>query len=802
MPAEIEHDSQLEIAHVLFTDIVGYSKLPIDLQSEHLRQLNQIVRDTEHFRSAEAAGKLVRLPTGDGMALAFFTSPDAPVRCAIEVARSLQKHPQLHLRMGIDSGPVEQVADVNDRANVAGAGINMAQRVMDCGDAGHILLSQRVAGDLGQYSKWQPQLHDLGEVEVKHGVKIGVVNFFDGEAGNPATPEKIRRLRHLQSVGARRRIVAWALGSTLVLAALAGAFWFQSHRTRPSKPTVVTIPEKSIAVLPFENLSGEKGDAFFADGIQDDILASVGKIKDLKVIGRASVMNYRGAALAGKLREIGQALQVSHVLEGSVRRSASRVVVNVALIDTRNDNQIWSQHYDRTLSDTLSLQGELALAIARELRAVLSATEKSIASTQPTSNTEAYIAYLHGLESDHKAFAHLVDAETAEGFYQEAIDLDPNFALARARLSTLVAQLRPKAGKLKARVEAEEALRLQPELGEAHLAHAYYFYRCEENFDEALRELTRASELLPNSSEVARTTGFIHRGQGNWRRAFEDFEKAVTLDPENTEILAGLAFSYRYARNWAAAIRVRTRLNTVMEKENGPDQGSSGLGADVGLAIDQFFATSSVAPLQNCLNLLKANPAADQFDVHMLSHELAMIARNYDEAERELAQIPPEKFAELDFPSRNVMLGRIQSARGDPLERIAATLEPDLKLAREKLAQDAMSFQNHSSLGIILALTGRKQDAVREGMLAVEVAPRFYKDLASSDLALIFAKTDKVNEAVSLLEGLLTRPGQVDGGHIASITWADLRMRREWDSLRDNPRFKKIVEGPEPVTLY
>ncbi len=183
MPPESESFSQLEIAHVLFTDIVGYSRKPIDQQSELLGQLNQVVRGTEQFRAAEAAGKLVRLPTGDGMALAFFTSVDAPVRCALEIAEALKSRPQIQLRMGVDSGPVDQIMDVNDRPNVAGAGINMAQRVMDCGDAGHILLSKRVAGDLGQYSKWQPQLHDLGEAEVKHGVIVSLVNLYTGDAG-------------------------------------------------------------------------------------------------------------------------------------------------------------------------------------------------------------------------------------------------------------------------------------------------------------------------------------------------------------------------------------------------------------------------------------------------------------------------------------------------------------------------------------------------------------------------------------------------------------------------------------------
>ena len=305
------------------------------------------------------------------MALAFFTSPDAPVKCAIEISKAVGQAlppvrqsdglvqgragekrrqagaPALQLRMGINSGPVDAVSDVNDRSNVAGAGINMAQRVMDCGDAGHILLSKRVADDLGQYENWQPYLHELGVVEVKHGIRVEVVNFYDEEVGNPELPEKVKRAREEQSaldrgasrIAARKRSLI--IGLVLLVAAVLviGLALITSKATRRSAAattkTLASLPEKSIAVLPFENMSAEKDEAFFADGIQDDVLATLGKIKDLKVIGRASVMIYRGAAIAGKLREIGQALQVSHVLEGSVRRSASRVVVNVELIDTR-----------------------------------------------------------------------------------------------------------------------------------------------------------------------------------------------------------------------------------------------------------------------------------------------------------------------------------------------------------------------------------------------------------------------------------------------------------------------------------
>src|ERR1700731_983723 len=232
MGSESETFSQLEIAHVLFTDIVGYSKLPIDQQSELLGQLNQVVRGTEQFRAAEAAGKLVRLPTGDGMALAFFTSVDAPVRCALEIAKALKSRPKIQLRMGVDSGPVEQIIDVNDRPNVAGAGINMAQRVMDCGDAGHILLSKRVAGDLAQYSRWQPHLQDMGEAEVKDGVKVSLVNLYTDNLGNPAVPEKVQRARRVEMLRGRklrrRRLGVAALVLLMVIAL--GALFSWSKR--------------------------------------------------------------------------------------------------------------------------------------------------------------------------------------------------------------------------------------------------------------------------------------------------------------------------------------------------------------------------------------------------------------------------------------------------------------------------------------------------------------------------------------------------------------------------------------------
>ena len=318
-------------------DVVGYSKLLLNEQREIQRQLNQIVRSAEHFRAAEAGGKLIRLPVGDGMALVFFNSPEAPVQCALEIAEALKAHPELKLRMGVHSGPVSGVTDVNDRSNVAGAGINMAQRVMDCGDAGHILLSKRVADDLAQDARWRPQLHELGECLVKHGIPIFVVNLYSDKVGNPQLPEKIREARRTKASATLRRRSLFVGVGVLLAAALA----LLIYKRQPSRfPTPVPGSEKSVAVLPLENLSEEKENAYFADGIQDELLSNLSKIKDLKVISRTSVMQYK-SGITRNLKEIAQQLGVSNVVEGSVRRSGNHVRVSVQLIDALTDRHIW-----------------------------------------------------------------------------------------------------------------------------------------------------------------------------------------------------------------------------------------------------------------------------------------------------------------------------------------------------------------------------------------------------------------------------------------------------------------------------
>ena len=351
MPSESPSDVKFEIGHVLFIDIVAYSKLLINEQRDQIQKLKEIVRGTEQFRLAEAEGKLLRLPTGDGGALVFRTSPEAAVMCAIEISNALKNHPELHIRMGIHSGPVNEISDLNEQANLAGAGINIAHRVMDCADAGHIFLSQHVAEDLAEYERWRPFLHDIGTFEVKHGARINVTNLYSDDVGNPNLPSK------LQAVKRHRALVRWAVVTIglLVVAALAAAVFF-FLRKGPAR-SLATAVEKSIAVLPFENLSEEKANAFFAEGVQDEILTNLAKIADLKVISRTSVMQYKSPAPAGRnLREIGQQLGVAHVVEGSVQRAANKVRVNAQLIDARTDAHLWAQTYDRDLADVFAIQ--------------------------------------------------------------------------------------------------------------------------------------------------------------------------------------------------------------------------------------------------------------------------------------------------------------------------------------------------------------------------------------------------------------------------------------------------------------
>src|SRR5437016_10435911 len=450
MADEQKAKRRLEIAHVLFMDIVDYSKRLTDEQSEALQELNQIVRNTEAAREAEAAGELTILPTGDGMALVFTGSVEEPVECALEISHALRAQPSLPVRMGIHSGPVHRVKDANEREDIAGIGINIAQRVMDCGDAGHILVSKRVADDLAQQRRWQPYLHELGDVEVKHGVVVSLVNLYAETIGNPTPPTRLGKARGNipgSRVGTRKalsplaRAILTVAVLLLVLAIMSVIFAPAIMRTLDQRrlatlpqptatalpsladtiksavakqitdelqgelsrkknaavqppPTGSAIPEKSIAVLPFDNLSRDPDNAYFAEGVQDEILTRLAKVSDLKVISRTSTQRFKSAP--SDLREIAKQLGVMHIVEGSVQKANDQVRVNVQLINALTDAHLWADTYDRKLTDIFAVESEIAKTIADTIKQKLSGSEKMAISKKPTTNPEAYELYLKG----------------------------------------------------------------------------------------------------------------------------------------------------------------------------------------------------------------------------------------------------------------------------------------------------------------------------------------------------------------------------------------------------------------------
>ena len=446
MSSESPSELKFDIGHVLFIDIVGYSRLLIAEQSDQIQTLREIVRGTEQFKKAQAEGKLLRLPTGDGGALVFRNSLEAPVLCALEISKALKSHPELKVRMGIHSGPVNEITDLNEQAKIAGIGINIAQRVMDCGDAGHILLSKRVADDLEQYPQWRSHLSDLGECEVKHGTRVSVVNLYTDEAGNSRPPQKFTN--GASSVAAAvpaaaprplRKLVL-AAGAVLVLLILAAAAWFFSRQKMvtassapPSLPisAATTIPEKSIAVLPFDNLSDDKSNAFFAEGVQDEILTRLAKVADLKVISRTSTQRFK--SVPTDLREIARQLGVMNILEGSIQKANDQVRVNVQLINAMTQTHLWAEIYDRKLTDIFSVESDIAKTIADTLQAKLSGSERTAISKKPTDNPEAYELYLKGRFFWNKRTG--ADLLKAIDYFNAAIAKDPNYALAYSGLA-------------------------------------------------------------------------------------------------------------------------------------------------------------------------------------------------------------------------------------------------------------------------------------------------------------------------------------------------------------------------------
>jgi len=525
MLSEHPSDVKFEIGHVLFIDIVGYSKLLIHEQLEYLEKLREIVRATETFRTAQREEKLERLPTGDGGALVFHTSPEAPVKCAMEIARELKKHPELRVRMGVHSGPVKEVTDLSEQGNIAGAGINIAQRVMDCGDAGHILVSKRVADDLENYAQWRPVLHDLGTCEVKHGISLALFNLYSDEIGNSEQPKKFR--------------------------------------TAERKIDIVTpaAPRKSIAVLPFENLSEDKANVYFADGIHEEILTRLSRIRDLKVISRTSTQRFKNTA--EQIPDIAKQLGVATILEGSVRKAGDKVRVHVQLIDAENDAHLWAERYDRQLDDIFEVESDIAGKIAEALQATLTGAERHAIAARPTKSTEAHELYLKGRYHWRNFYA--PGYERVREYFEQAVALDASYAPAYSGLSLYYAWAAanaifpPDVWPL-----AEEYLRKSlslddtwPEAYNTLAAVEIYYKR---NWAAAERAFHRGMELDPNFGDLHSHYGLCLSYLGRFDEAIAQTERAMQLDPffPGTNVHYGtlLFFSRQYDR--AAAQLAKT----------------------------------------------------------------------------------------------------------------------------------------------------------------------------------------------------------------------------------------------------
>ncbi len=684
--------------------------------------------------------------------------------------------------MGIHSGPVSGVVDVNERANLTGAGINIAKRVMDCGDAGHILLSKHVAEDLEEYEKWRPLLHDLGSCEVKHGVRVSVVNLYDDQFGNAKLPQRF------ETVQKRRKRLRWTATAAALLAlavVVTGIATFSRYRVR----STLAAPEKSIAVLPFGNLSRDAENAYFAEGIQDEILTRLSKIADLKVISRTSTQHYKSAP--ENLPEIAKQLGVAHILEGSVQKSGDAVRVNVQLIKAANDSHLWADTFDRKLIDIFSVESEVAKAIADQLRAKLTGQEEQVIAAKPTDNPEAYDAYLRGLAYNLKTANSPGNSLGAQKYLREAVRLDPKFALGWALLSFVEARgyltqtLQPTVAlREEARQAAETALALQPNLGEAVLAKGYYHYFCLKDYDTAVRYFEQARQLLPNSSRIPESLAYVARRRGQWDRSESCFNEAERLDPRNVLLLTQHAQSYIALRRFPEVLR---KLDQILDIT--PDDLDTLIlkAAIVQAKGDLPGASAILAPL---------HPNADDTaDLEIQVYQAIL--------ERRPAQIIPRLKEVLAKPNPALgylngelrfWLGWAQEVSGEH-----AAAQESWRQLESLLKDQPENFQLIGDLALTNVGLGDKA-ALALAERAIAANPIEKDVLTGPRLLDIFARVaarmEERDRAIAALQKLLSIPYE---GALASgvpLTPALLRLDPMFDPLRNDPRFQKLVASP------
>jgi len=598
--------------------------------------------------------------------------------------------------------------------------------------------------------------------------------------------------RVAQASGRGRR---WTLAAGLVLAAsLIGS---AIYLIAPSLPTT----EKSIAVLPFRNLGGDPANAFFAEGVQDDILSRLGKIRDLKVISRLGTSRYT-ADKPRDFRAIARTLGVRHLLEGSLRRENNRVRLDVSLVDAKDGREVWSETYDRKLAEAINLQGELASDVADALNVRLTPHERLDVRSKATRDPDAYVLYLQALKLEKNPAFEVSAYGAAEVLYSQAVAVDPAFALAHARLATtlgLLYRFRAPSEELKTRAHAEarEALRLQPDLAEAHLAQGLCFYRIDRDFARALPELETAQRLLPNDTEAEMTIAFIHRRRGEWRAARAGQEHALARDPLVPEYEHELHATACLLRDWPAAVAHAERA-LALAPQMEPLKGER--------ALVDFWQKGDLSLLRKFFSEM-TNYGDVEGNLTWARWDAAMLGRDFKTAQAAIDGFPFETLPSvLSAPvPKSYLEGCICLAQGEDARAAKFFEMARPSMEAETLAHPGAALR-HARLGLLYAYMGRKADAIREGKRAVELTPVSDDAIDGHqwlcNLALIHARVGDTDEAISMISALLREPGCVMPLDEESLSLWDLRLRWQWDPLRKDTRFQELLAEPEQPTFY
>lgn len=779
---------QRKLAAIMFTDMVGYSalaqsddRLALELLEEH----RQLLRDIfPRFNGTEIK------TIGDAF-LVEFQSALAAAQCAIEIQRTLAKHnadapPQreIQIRIGVHIGDV-----VHRGGDVYGDGVNIASRIEPLAGAGGICVSMDVERQIR--NALETRFEKLAPTELKNiSVPMDLFRIVLPWE-RPAS-----RVAQMPARSTSRKSVPTAIAAILLIV---GFGWWWSQRpyggaTSPVTPNAATIPEKSIAVLPFENLSEDKSNAFFADGVQDEILTNLAKIADLKVISRTSVLQYRDKA-ARNLREIAQQLGVAHVLEGTVQRAADKVRVNAQLINARTDAHEWAENYDRPISDVFAIQSEIAKAIAEQLQARLSPSEKAAIAQAPTKDIVANDLYVRAV-----ALGEMVNNPGAKGYMLEGITLleealrrDPNFLAAQCLLSKMHTAVywygfdHSPARLDQAHAALEQAERIAPGSGDVHLAKGRYLYQGFRDYEQARKEFELARQSLPNSAELFAFIGFVDRRQARWDDAFRNMDRAVELDPRNFLGLEEAAFTYGGRRHWAESKKLLERAIEVSPKD---------YFARIQLALNAFYERGDLGPLRAQLNVFRQEGSEATTNAAQAFIDCALAERDHAAAVQALAFIPAEGaiFEPANFPMpRDWFVGMVAHSFGDTKEAQRAFTAA--RVIAAKTVQDQPDYAPAwSLLGMIDAGLGRKADAIAEGKRACELLP-ISKDswvgcIYVTNLALIYAWLGEKDLALEQLALSAENP--------PGISYGELKLYPTWDSLRGNPRFDKLVASLAP----